>query len=414
MLQKWKNVEINKRKAYVGHISGGGIYMSIRDNFKCLDTLKNAGEMILLCGLKTHHQLFLCTINTYDFISSRIERYEATSEGARKVIGKVYSRQARRGTQVIIHDYEALIELLQAEEGLSVPEDIKLSYIDLYHFNYKDKTYTLSSIKDLEQNAFKYFDLYAKLNSMYYVDVYCIFEYIISILEENYIDLKAINRQTQRINQNIEAAQLKTPEMLSNVNPLVLNQNNLIVLFEGEYSQTEMITDYTIKLMRIVDNKLEDVENIITYSTSRSIKEKCLYFVKEFYPLCRYIQGKYNLDQMIIIGSDAEEFIKIIYNVADMLPIMDLRHFVFKDFTSEEWRNRWSELTGTQHLKTFDVDEIKEALSISDSSIGIDKEKHRSLYYVSLQALLLRLLVLHGIDKNKYTECLKELAKSTI
>ena len=127
--------------------------MNMKQHFKWVDTLQDAEEMMLLCGMRTHRKLFLCTINTHQVMESQVDEYEMNLDSLRRVIGKIYSRQQRRGLQICIHDFDAILEMVNMAEDFQLPEDIKLEYIDLLDFNYKGQHYQLESVECLEQNG---------------------------------------------------------------------------------------------------------------------------------------------------------------------------------------------------------------------------------------------------------------------
>lgn len=382
--------------------------MNMKQHFKWVDTLQDAEEMMLLCGMRTHRKLFLCTINTHQVMESQVDEYEMNLDSLRRVIGKIYSRQQRRGLQICIHDFDAILEMVNMAEDFQLPEDIKLEYIDLLDFNYKGQHYQLESVECLEQNVFKYFDLYGKLNSMLYVGIYRIFEYLISIIDGDYIDLSTINIQTEKVNAKLQSNNQK--QMVEEGTQSYFNDKQLIVLLEGESSMTEMVKDYTLKLMRMDQGRLVDLKNIISYSKRyQSSKEKCLQFVKEFYGTCRYYQGKWDLDEILVIGNDAEEYMRMIYNTADVIQLIDLSHFIFIDVMKGEWHEKWEKLIGHEVKEKLDFEMIKEALKISDHKIGIDAKNYASLYRVTVNALLLRLLTIHEVDSEICEQFLMEL-----
>lgn len=376
--------------------------MNIREHLKQINTLNDAQEIILVCGPKTHGQLFFCVINTHDIMESTIENYELNVENIRKVIGKVYSRQKRNGTQVLIHDIEVLIQMLEQNDALSLPEDIKIQYSNLLDFDYKGQHYKLESVESLEQNVFRYFDLYGKLNSMYYIGIYRMFEYVINVIDGNMESVPLVEAVDPKKKQK---------DVRRQEEQIGFKENQLIVLFEGENSLSEMITNYAIKFMRYSEGKLEDLKSINSYRIRKgSSKEKCIYFVKEFYATCRYLQGKYNLNEILIIGEDAKEFIQIIYNVAGSTHLIDLSAFQFISVTTEKWQEQWKELLGIDTLKKLELEDIKYELGILEEKIGLDQNAYRSLYQVSINALLLKLFVLYQQEDTKGFELfLKEL-----
>lgn len=376
--------------------------MNIREHLKQINTLNDAQEIILVCGPKTHGQLFFCVINTHDIMESTIENYELNVENIRKIIGKVYSRQKRNGTQVLVHDIEILIQMLEQNDALSLPEDIKIQYSNLLDFDYKGQHYKLESVENLEQNVFRYFDLYGKLNSMYYIGIYRMFEYIINIVDGNQESIPLVE---------IVEDEKKQKDVRRQEEQVGFKENQLIVLFEGENNLREMITNYAIKFMRYSEGKLEDLKSINSYRIRKgSSKEKCIYFVKEFYATCRYLQGKYDLNEILIIGEDAKEFIQIIYNVADSTHLIDLSAFQFISITTEKWQEQWKKLLGINTLKKLEIEDIKYELGISEEKIGLDQNAYRSLYQVSINALLLKLFVLYQQEDTKGFELfLKEL-----
>ncbi|MEE1073681.1 MAG: hypothetical protein U0L26_15115 [Cellulosilyticum sp.] len=367
--------------------------MNIREHLKQINTLNDAQEIILVCGPKTHGQLFFCVINTHDIMESTIENYELNVENIRKVIGKVYSRQKRNGTQVLIHDIEVLIQMLEQNDALSLPEDIKIQYSNLLDFDYKGQHYKLESVESLEQNVFRYFDLYGKLNSMYYIGIYRMFEYVINVIDGNMESVPLVEAVDPKKKQK---------DVRRQEEQIGFKENQLIVLFEGENSLSEMITNYAIKFMRYSEGKLEDLKSINSYRIRKgSSKEKCIYFVKEFYATCRYLQGKYNLNEILIIGEDAKEFIQIIYNVAGSTHLIDLSAFQFISVTTEKWQEQWKELLGIDTLKKLELEDIKYELGILEEKIGLDQNAYRSLYQVSINALLLKLFVLYQQEDTK-------------
>ena len=376
--------------------------MNNREHLKQINTLNDAQEIILVCGPKTHGQLFFCVINTHDIMESTIENYELNVENIRKVIGKVYSRQKRNGTQVLIHDIEVLIQMLEQNDALSLPEDIKILYSNLLDFDYKGQHYKLESVESLEQNVFRYFDLYGKLNSMYYIGIYRMFEYVINVIDGNMESVPLVEAVDPKKKQK---------DVRRQEEQIGFKENQLIVLFEGENSLSEMITNYAIKFMRYSEGKLEDLKSINSYRIRKgSSKEKCIYFVKEFYATCRYLQGKYNLNEILIIGEDAKEFIQIIYNVAGSTHLIDLSAFQFISVTTEKWQEQWKELLGIDTLKKLELEDIKYELGILEEKIGLDQNAYRSLYQVSINALLLKLFVLYQQEDTKGFELfLKEL-----
>lgn len=376
--------------------------MNIREHLKQINTLNDAQEIILVCGPKTHGQLFFCVINTHYIMESTIENYELNVENIRKVIGKVYSRQKRNGTQVLIHDIEVLIQMLEQNDALSLPEDIKIQYSNLLDFDYKGQHYKLESVESLEQNVFRYFDLYGKLNSMYYIGIYRMFEYVINVIDGNMESVPLVEAVDPKKKQK---------DVRRQEEQIGFKENQLIVLFEGENSLSEMITNYAIKFMRYSEGKLEDLKSINSYRIRKgSSKEKCIYFVKEFYATCRYLQGKYNLNEILIIGEDAKEFIQIIYNVAGSTHLIDLSAFQFISVTTEKWQEQWKELLGIDTLKKLELEDIKYELGILEEKIGLDQNAYRSLYQVSINALLLKLFVLYQQEDTKGFELfLKEL-----
>lgn len=382
--------------------------MNMKQHFKRVENLQDAEEMMLLCGMRTHRKLFLCTINTHQVMESQVDEYEMNLDSLRRVIGKIYSRQQRKGMQICIHDFDAILEMVNLAEEFQLPEDIRLEYIDLLDFYHKDQHYQLESVECLEQNVFKYFDLYGKLNSMLYVGIYRMFEYLISIIDGDYIDLSTINIQTEKVNARLQNnAQSQILEEGTNG---YFNDKQLIVLLEGESSMTEMVKDYTLKLMRMENGRLVDLKNVISYSKrGQSSQEKCLLFVKEFYGTCRYYQGKWDLDEILVIGNDAEEYMRMIYNTAEVMQLIDLSHFIFIDVMKGEWHEKWEKLMGYEVKEPLDFDRIKEELKISDQKIGIDAQNYASLYRVSVNALLLRLLTIYEADPEVCEQFLLEL-----
>ncbi|MBQ1275562.1 MAG: hypothetical protein IIY08_09315 [Cellulosilyticum sp.] len=286
--------------------------------------------------------------------------------------------------------------------SLSLPEDIKIQYSNLLDFDYKGQHYKLESVESLEQNVFRYFDLYGKLNSMYYIGIYRMFEYVINVIDGNMESVPLVEAVDPKKKQK---------DVRRQEEQIGFKENQLIVLFEGENSLSEMITNYAIKFMRYSEGKLEDLKSINSYRIRKgSSKEKCIYFVKEFYATCRYLQGKYNLNEILIIGEDAKEFIQIIYNVAGSTHLIDLSAFQFISVTTEKWQEQWKELLGIDTLKKLELEDIKYELGILEEKIGLDQNAYRSLYQVSINALLLKLFVLYQQEDTKGFELfLKEL-----
>ena len=294
--------------------------MNIKEHIRKVETLKSAEEIILVCANKAHEQILLGIINMQDIAESTIEAYTRDVEQIRKLISKIYSRQTRNGTQIVVENIEEIIKILESDSTLTIPDDIVVSYSDLLDFTYQEKHYILESIETLEQDVFKYFDLYYKLNSMYYIGVYRTFEYVISILLED--DQKAVEEKT------IVACHEQS-----------FKENQLIVLFKGANNLNEMITDYAISFRRWLGGELQELGHMTTYTNEKlTTREKCLYFIKEFYAYCRYLQGKYGLEHILIIGSDAKEYMRIIYNMAGMVELMEMKQFEFKDEV-EGWKD---------------------------------------------------------------------------
>ena len=399
--------------------------MGISNNFFKSETLMDQKEIILIYGMKTHDQIHVCQINTHELMQSTIVPYDKTITNVQKIIGKLYSRQQRNGAQIIIHGFDEMVALVEDNGGLALSEDIKLTYVDLMDFYYKEVHYVLEDVELLRQNVFKYFDLYNKLNAMCCVRVYCVLEYIISIIDQNYINLNQISKNTEEGNAHLKEAIEKEVIVESAYKPmkrleiaigdegesLQLNEKQLIVLLECENSLTEMVKDYTIKFMRLHNGTLEDIRSLTTYGKNKNWtnKEKCIFFVKEFYPSCTYIQGKFDLEEIIVIGMDVREFMKIIYNTAGFEGLLDMRQFTFEDLTESKWRTTWEMLIGESITEDIELEMIKEKLAISDAKIGVDVNKYKSLYAISLDTLLLRLLVIYNYDQDAYVKYLRAL-----
>ena len=99
----------------------------------------------------------------------------------------------------------------------------------------------------------------------------------------------------------------------------------------------------------------------------------------------------------------------MIYNTADVIQLIDLSHFIFIDVMKGEWHEKWEKLIGHEVKEKLDFEMIKEALKISDHKIGIDAKNYASLYRVTVNALLLRLLTIHEVDSEICEQFLMEL-----
>ena len=78
--------------------------------------------------------------------------------------------------------------------------------------------------------------------------------------------------------------------------------------------------------------------------------------------------------------------------------------------TTEKWQEQWKELLGIDTLKKLELEDIKYELGILEEKIGLDQNAYRSLYQVSINALLLKLFVLYQQEDTKGFELfLKEL-----